>query len=87
MKRTALSAALVLVATLSACASQPANPQAVKADEQAALSQRDCVEKTGSNVPRCGRAPGSSNVQNASQEAVDKMKPLPTPVGAPGGPR
>jgi hypothetical protein len=87
MKRLTLPAAIVLMTTLAACASAPTTQQAAKADEQVSISQRDCVEKTGSNVPRCGRTPGTSNVQSVNQEAVDRMKPLPTPVGAPGGPR
>ncbi|KPF67755.1 hypothetical protein IP84_12550 [beta proteobacterium AAP99] len=87
MKRLTLPAALLLITTLAACTSTPTSPQTAKADEPVTISQRDCVEKTGSNVPRCGRQPGTSNVQSANQEAVDRMKPLPAPVGAPGGPR
>ncbi|HET7773987.1 MAG TPA: hypothetical protein VFK82_09195 [Burkholderiaceae bacterium] len=87
MPRLALPAATITLATvLSACASQPAQ-QAAKPDEPLSIGQRDCVEKTGSNVPRCGRTPGTNNVQTVNQEAVDRMKPLPAPVGAPGGPR
>ena len=87
MKRLTLPAAFLLVMTLAACTSAPTNQQAAKADEQVTISQRDCVEKTGSNVPRCGRTPGTSNVQSVNPEAVERMKPLPTPVGTAGGPR